>query len=161
MKDWHASFESAGSPIDFGDLVLLGDCFYLPAEEGSEAAQLFNCTEQWLKAPLDKKQGLYRSFQEKATRLRNICGEIVNLEDRHLFSALHRKTWDLREEMELLLTFAKQMKSDPAGQLRSDYHLPGTYRGGMVSKLRGLIEQRSDGSFIPVKWSRHAQGLSQ
>ena len=151
MKDWHASFESAGSPIDLEDLVLLGDCFYLPEEEGSEAAQLFHNAEQWLKAPLDKKQDFYRPFQEAATRLRKICGEIVNLEDRHLFSALHRKTWDLREEMELLLTLAKQMKSDPTSQLRSDYHLSGTYRGGMVSKLRGLIEQRSDGSFIPVK----------
>ena len=151
LRDWHATFESAGSPISFEDLVLLGDCFYLPEEEGIEAAQLFHAAEQWLKASPDQQRLLFQSFQEPATRLRDVCAEIVNLKDRNLFSALHRKTWDLREEMDLLLTCGKQMQTDPSTPLHSDFHLPGTYRGGMVSKLRGLLKQQPDGTLILAK----------
>ena len=151
MRHWHASFESAGSPIRFEDLVLLGDCFYLPEEEGIEATQLYKAAEQLLRSASNQKQSFFQAFQEPATRLRNVCAEIVNLKDRNLFSALHRKTWDLREEMELLLTCGKQMQTHPSASLRSDFHLPGTYRGGMVAKLRELLKQQPDGTFIPKK----------
>jgi protein O-GlcNAcase/histone acetyltransferase len=151
MKQWHENFESAGSPIRFEDFVLLGDCFYLPDEEGGEAAQLFDACEQWFKASSNPTQTLFQAFQEPAIRLRNVCAEIVNLKDRKLFSALHRKTWDLREEMDLLLTCGKCMQNDPPLPLQSDFHLPGTYRGGMVSKLSGLLKQQPDETFIPVK----------
>ncbi len=147
MKAWHASFESAGTPISFEDLVLLGDCFYLPQEEGSEAAQLYIAARNWLAADVEDRQSKFETFRPLATRLRNVCAEIVNLKDRALFSALCRKTWDLREEMDLMLTCGRLMESDSNAWLHSDYHLPGTYRGSMVNKLRGLLDQSEDGSF--------------
>jgi protein O-GlcNAcase/histone acetyltransferase len=151
MKTWHASFESAGSPISFEDLVLLGDCFYLPQEEGSEAAQLYIAARNWLTADLGDRQSKFETFRPLATRLRNACAEIVNLKDRALFSALCRKTWDLREEMDLMLTCGRLMEADPNARLHSDFHLPGTYRGSMVDKLRGLLDQSEDGSFTATK----------
>lgn len=149
MKAWHGRFESAGSPIAYEDLVLLGDCFYLPQEEGAEATRLYAAAKAWLQAEGEERAERVEAFGALATRLRNTCAEIVNLKDRALFSALCRKTWDLREEMDLMLTCARLWESDPQAQLRSDFHLPGTYRGGMVELLRGLLDQHDDGSFTP------------
>jgi len=149
MKVWHERFESAGSPIAYEDLVLLGDCFYLPEEEGPEATRLYAAAKVWLQAEEEERTERVETFRILATRLRNTCAEIVNLKDRALFSALCRKTWDLREEMDLMLTCVRLWESDPQAQLRSHYHLPGTYRGGMVEKLRGLLDQHDDGSFTP------------
>jgi protein O-GlcNAcase / histone acetyltransferase len=151
MKSWHAHFESAGLPISFDDLVLLGDSFYLPEEDGIEASKLFTVANQWLKVAPSQRQEHFAGVKQPVTRLRSVCAELVNLKDRSLFSALHRKTWDLREEMELILTCGQHMESNPTARLHSDFHLPGTYRGGMVSKLRGLLKQQSDGTFIPEK----------
>ncbi|MDG1890160.1 MAG: beta-N-acetylglucosaminidase domain-containing protein [Verrucomicrobiota bacterium] len=151
MEGWHARFESAGSPIALEDLVLLGDCFYLPEAEGSQAQALHDAARDWLRAAPGDRQALLPAFREPAARLRNACAEIVHLKDRGLFSALSRKTWDLREEMDLMLTCASQMEKDPGARLHSDYHLPGTYRGGMVSKLQGLLHPQADGSFIPSR----------
>lgn len=149
MKTWHAHFQSAASPVSYEDLILLGDCYYLPQEEGIEAAQLYDAARKWLADHNPQKQNISEMFLNRVTRLRNVCAELVNLKDRNLFFALHRRTWDLREEMDLLLTCAKQLESDPTAKPRSDYHLPGTYRGGMVAKLRGLLRQSPDGTFTP------------
>lgn len=148
MKVWHERFDSAGSPIAYEDLVLLGDCFYLPMEEGEEAAQLYNKARNWLESGMEQTSSRFETFSPLAIRLRNACAEIVNLKDRSLFSALCRKTWDLREEMDLMLTCGRLLGKDPKARLHSDFHLPGTYRGSMVDKLRGLLDQREDGSFI-------------
>ena len=150
MKSWHAHFESAGSPIAFEDLVLLGDCFYLPEEEGTQAKQLFHAAQNWIQSNSSSREALLATFRQPAIRLRNICAEIVHLKDRALFSALSRKTWDLSEEMDLMLTCARLLETNPSVRLLSDFHLPGTYRGGMVSKLQKLLDQKSDGSFIPA-----------
>lgn len=32
----------------------------------------------------------------------------------------------------------------------SDFHLPGTYRGGMVARLQRLLIQQSNGTFVPA-----------
>jgi hypothetical protein len=33
---------------------------------------------------------------------------------------------------------------------RSDFHLPGTYRGGLVARLQRLLVQHPDGTFEPA-----------
>lgn len=149
MSEWHARFESAGSPIALEDLVLLGDCFYLPQEDGAEAVRLHAAARKWLQSEKDHKQESFAAFHSLATRLRDTCAELVNLKDRSLFAALHRKTWDLREEMDLMLTCGGLINNDPNARLHSDFHLPGTYRGSMVARLRGLFKQHDDGSFTP------------
>src|ERR1051325_8953066 len=41
MREWLAYFETIGQPITLEDLVLFGDCYYLPHEEGPEAQALY------------------------------------------------------------------------------------------------------------------------
>jgi hypothetical protein len=79
-----------------------------------------------------------------------VCARVAELRDRPLFYALSRRTWELREEMDLLLACARSKEADAAAPCRSDFHLPGTYRGGMVARLQRLLTQREDGAFQPA-----------
>ncbi len=149
MQEWHREFQSAGKPISLEALIQLGDCYYLPFELGSEATRLHQLAKEALSpdSQKDKPQAL-EEFKRLATQLRDTCSEIVNLKNRNLFTALSRRTWDLREEMELLLTCVRNLESNPSAPLKSDFHLPGTYRGGMVARLRSLLIQKPDETFV-------------
>lgn len=150
MRDWLPRFATVGQAIAFEDLVLLGDAYYLPHEDGPEAQALFASAEALLgtdSAAWDS--GAIEAFRGRATRLRECCARLAELRDRPLFYALSRRVWELREELDLLLGYVRLM-SDRTGAVtpaRSDFHLPGTYRGGFVSRLQRLLEQHPDGSF--------------
>ena len=77
---------------------------------------------------------------------------MTELRHRPLFNALSRRIWDLREELELLGRYADfvSQKSKPESSFRSDFHLPGSYRGGMAAQLQRLLEQQPDGTFTPT-----------
>ena len=72
---------------------------------------------------------------------------MVHLKNRSLFTALYRRNWDLREEMDLLLHCLDQMEQGKEQGFYSDYHLPGTYRGGLLADLQSLLKQQPDASF--------------
>ena len=72
---------------------------------------------------------------------------MVHLKNRSLFTALYRRNWDLREEMDLLLHCLDQMEQGKEHGFYSDYHLPGTYRGGLLADLQSLLKQQPDASF--------------
>jgi len=83
------------------------------------------------------------------------CARLTELRHRPLFYAFSRRVSELREELDLLERYATakddgKLPDTPCG---SDFHLPGTYRGGMVPKLQRLLVQHPDGTFAP------AQGL--
>jgi hypothetical protein len=88
----------------------------------------------------------------EAVGLRDLCVRISTVAERPLFYALLRRLWELREELDLFdryVTFHR----DPANQgrsFRSDYHLPGTYRGGWVPRLQSLLVLDPDGSLHPA-----------
>jgi protein O-GlcNAcase/histone acetyltransferase len=150
MREWAPSFATIGMPITEDDLILFGDCYYLPHEEGTEAQSLHASAAAALKNPSDTSP--VREFQEKAARLRAFCARLTELRDRPLFYALSRRAWELREELDLLLQYvASASRAKDAPVARSiETHLPETYRGGLVSRLQRLLLQRSDGSFIPA-----------
>ncbi len=130
MKEWLPRFETVSQSVTLNDLILFGDCYYLPYEQGPEAEALLR----------DDVRG------DRAKRLRDFCARIGDLRDRKLFYALSRRVWELREELDLLINFHDR---DDAGQpYRSDSHLPGTFRGGIVAQLQRLLTQQSDGSFV-------------
>jgi protein O-GlcNAcase/histone acetyltransferase len=149
MAAWHRSFGTAGQPITLEDLLLLGDCFYLPYEEGplamalAESARALVASDPaaWGEAPA--------AFQREAGRLRDTCARLSELRDRPLFHALSRRTWELREELDLLLGYVRLKEQHPGALFRSDFHLPGTYRGGLVARLQQLLDPRPDGTFVP------------
>ena len=85
------------------------------------------------------------AFGDAVTRLRDFCARLTELKDRPLFYALSRRAWELREELDLLDRYL----ASPELAVASDFHLPGTYRGGFVPRLQRLLVPRADGSFAP------------
>jgi len=130
MGEWLPRFASVSDDIELEHLILFGDCYYLPYEEGPEAEAM-----------------LREGFSGKrARRLREFCARVADLKDRSLFYALSRRAWELREELDLLIAYFD--RKDSTNPYRSDLHLPETFRGGMVARLQGLLTQRPDGTFI-------------
>ncbi len=151
MAEWLPYFATAvGQPVTLEDLILFGDCYYLPYEQGPEAEALYQCIRNMLAtAPGGDKAAAARNHM---ARLRNFCARMTELRQRPLFYALSRRIWELREELDLLerhLEF-KSVNGVPAAAFSSDFHQPGTYRGGMVPALQRLLEQQPDGTFSPA-----------
>ncbi|MDB6036661.1 MAG: nagJ [Verrucomicrobiales bacterium] len=149
MREWAASFGTIGTPIPEEDLILLGDCYYLPHEDGPEANLLYESANTVLHSPERGEDAQLKIFREKAIRLRACCAKLAELRDRPLFYALSRRIWELREELDLLIQFTapdRETQSQKVVQVINS-HLPGTYRGGMVSRLQRLLLQRPDGTF--------------
>lgn len=153
MKGWLPRFETVGQTVAFDDLVLLGDCYYLPFEEGPEAQTLYARARRLVAGDVKNWSEEAAAFTRLASRLRELCARLTELRHRPLFYALSRRVWELREELDLLERFiaAKSGGKTPGAPCRSDFHLPGTYRGGMVPKLQRLLAQHQDGTFTPAQ----------
>jgi len=154
MREWLPRFATIGQPISFEDLVLFGDCYYLPHEEGPEANALYDLVRAFLvsegRAPLrspDPSGSSPKLLLQNISRLRTFCARLTELHDRPLFYALHRRVCELREELDLLERFVRFKWEGKGDAFRSDSHLPGTYRGGMVTRLQRLLVQQPDGAF--------------
>jgi hypothetical protein len=131
LGEWHQHFQIHRGGCGFDTLILFGDCFYLPHEDGPEA--------EWLLAKI--KNGIRRGEPiEDVKRLRDFCGRLSELKDRSLFYALSRRAWELREELDLVDKYLE-------GGRKSDFHLPGTFRGGFIAQLQKLLKQKSNGNF--------------
>lgn len=151
IQEWLPHFAKRGHPISLEDLVTFGDCYYLPHEEGPEADALYRAAQALMTANPGTVAGLALDFQERATRLREFCGRVTELNDRQLFYALSRRIWELGEELDLLKRFADYQsgKAPASDGFRSDFHLPRLYRGGIVERLQRLLTPHPDGTFTP------------
>ncbi len=152
IREWLPCFATIGPPINVEDLVLLGDCYYLPHEEGPEAEALYRQAQALVTAGPGDRNREVAAFTKSATRLRDLCGRMTELQDRALFYALGRRVWELREELDLLLDYVSS-KFDPAhsnARPGSDSQLPGVFRGGMAAKLQRLLIQTPDGTFTAL-----------
>jgi protein O-GlcNAcase / histone acetyltransferase len=152
MREWLAKVDFAGGTVSFDDLVFFFDCYYLPQEDGAEAEKLFQCARRLLAVPPPQWNDEAHEFRQLAERLLQVCARLPQLRNRPLFHALSRQLWELREELELLDRYV-QFKSQTRNtgiSFSSDFHLPGTYRGGFVARLQRLLVQAPDGSFTPV-----------
>lgn len=152
MREWWPAFDTVWGPSDFDTLVLLCDCYYLPYEEGARANALHALARRALAPRAASWRADAEAFVEEAVRLRDFCGRLAALRQRPLFHALSRRVWDLREELDLLVRCveARLRAGADEPQLRSDFHLPGTYRGGMVARLQRLLVPHRDGAFTPA-----------
>ncbi len=153
MKEWLGEFGTSGQAFTVDELVLFGDSYYLPYGEGAEAARVF----ELVRGLLGRSPGSWGDDVTEArravARLRDICARMAELRNRPLFYALWRRAWALREETDMLDRYLGIRSRDPEAKspAGSDYHLPGTYRGGMVAKLQRLLASKPDGSFEPAR----------
>jgi protein O-GlcNAcase/histone acetyltransferase len=156
LHEWLPRFAAIGQPVTLEDLILFGDCYYLPHEEGPEAEALFLRARNLLSAdPAQWNKDDAALFKQQAALLREICVRLADIRERPLFYALSRRIWELREEMDLLEQYvAHKCASERSSVPSLTSHLPGTYRGGMVARLQRLLIQQSDGTFIPATGAR-------
>ncbi|MCI0744456.1 MAG: protein O-GlcNAcase [Verrucomicrobia subdivision 3 bacterium] len=158
VQEWFPRFATATKPITLEDLILFGDCYYLPHEEGPEAEALYECARSLLAEDSERNSGQVAAFRRQARRLREFCARMAELRHRPLFYALSRRIWELREELELLEQHMEAARADgPSGDPSLTFHLPGTYRGGMVAKLQRLLVQNLDGTFTPDRSDERVQ----
>lgn len=148
LEEWRSRFATVAGPTDAADLALFADCFHLPYEDGPGATALLAALDRLVATdPTAWTPADIEGFRGPATRLRDFCTGLAALRDRALFAALWRRVWELREELDLLLAWVRQKEADPGSPARSDFHLPGTYRGGFVARLQRRLEPRADGMF--------------
>jgi protein O-GlcNAcase/histone acetyltransferase len=93
MREWLPRFATVGEPVSLEDLILFGDCYYLPHEEGPEAETLYECVRDLLREDSARTNEQVASFRQKSKRLREFCSRVTELRDRSLFYALSRRVW--------------------------------------------------------------------
>ncbi len=150
MREWLPAFASVGLPVALEDLLLFGDAYYLPHEEGPGAERLYASARTLLETNPAHWGAQAARFRRQAARLRDFCVRMTELRQRPLFYALSRRIWELREELDVLERYVafKSEKRNLDSAFRSDFHLPGTYRGGLVARLQRLLAQDADGKFV-------------
>jgi len=133
MTEWVPSFATVRGPVPLEDLVLFGDCYYLPHEEGTEAEAVYRAASRMVDDA--SVPGAAAIFRARASRLRSFCAALTELRHRPLFHALSRRAWELREQLELLDRIAA-IQAGGGGQV------PVISHRGMVARLEHLIAQR-------------------
>ncbi len=160
LQEWWPRFATGGASIPLADLRFFADGYYLPHGEGAEAQEFLQTAREVLTrgaaAPPDQVAG----FLAQATRLRAFCNRVTELHDRRLFYALNRRIWELGEELDLLGRFVEATcgKVPPNKPFRSDFHLPGLYRGGLVARLQKMLIAEPDGTFTPARQPESSPG---
>ncbi len=151
MREWLPRFATIGQPLTLGELVLFGDCHYLPHEEGAEAEALYERARNLLTSNPTEWGDAAVTFRQQAARLREFCVRLTELRHRPLFYALSRRIWELREELDLLEQYVETKCAIGRPGIPSlTSHLPGTYRGGMVARLQRLLVPEPNGAFTPA-----------
>jgi protein O-GlcNAcase/histone acetyltransferase len=152
MREWFPRFATVGRPVTFEELVTFGDCYYLPYQEGPEAQNLYRRVQALLAKDPAHWGAEAAVLRADIACLRDFCARMAELRNRPLFNALSRRVWELREELDLLDRYIAY-KADSANHelpFSSDFHRPGTYRGGMVAGLQQLLAPRSGGELGPA-----------
>ena len=153
MQEWLPYFATAGEAATLEELILLGDCYYLPHEEGPEAEALYGDARALVSRNSEILSDELAAFRRRSGSLQAFCIRLTGLLQRRLFYALSRRIWELREELDFLDRYAAFRV---AGGLSHDHfnsqaHLAGTYRGGIVPRLQRLLTRRTDGGFSPAE----------
>ena len=154
LADWLPRFSTVGGDgVSLDDLMLLGDAYYLPHENGELAEQLYDDVRAIVgESPGDWGEREDR-LRERIPQVVELARKLTELRHRELFYALNRQVWELREELELIEQFMDWKKAggdSTTNPFRSGNYLPGTYRGGLVRRLQQLISFRADGSLVPA-----------
>ena len=152
LRAWWPRFATVGSPLNFDDLVTFADCFYLPYHDGPEADALAQAVARCLSSPRRPDDPESLAVRARMLRLKDFCARLVDLKDRGLFHAFHRRVWELREELDLIdRWWSHQIDPARAGTpFESDFHRPKTYRGGFVVRLQSFLKPQPDGS---MEWN--------
>jgi protein O-GlcNAcase/histone acetyltransferase len=146
---WREEFEGVGDPWTEDELQLFASIFYLPFAQGPLAEEMVRDVTRVIREnPSDWGDAPVR-FEQWRERIQTISVKLTELKNRDLFYTFNRQWWEIREEFELLARFVAQRESSgPESVLpKSPEHLPGTYRGGVIRELQGLLSMSEEGRF--------------
>ena len=153
LAAWLPRFSTvAEDGVTFDDLMLLGDTYYLPHENGQLAEQLYDDVRCIVTQSTDDWGERQDRLRTRVRQVVALARKLTEVHRRELFYAFNQQVWELREELEMIKQYMdwKLTGGDPATEpFRSGNYLPGTYRGGLVRRLQQLISFRPDGALIP------------
>jgi hypothetical protein len=144
MAGWAARFELIDGPASLDDLILFGDCFYLPHEDGERAADLYDRVARLVRSQAAPHHEDASRLVHDIARLKDFCARLTNLRDGGLFNALNRRAWELREELDLLERLVSARVQGIAPPVRPSLDRPGTYRGSFLARLERLADEGAD-----------------
>ncbi|MCI0335747.1 MAG: protein O-GlcNAcase [Planctomycetes bacterium] len=145
--EWLPCFETVSSPLPLEDLILLGDCFYLPLTEGPEAKTLLALVDRLLAEPVSTWGNAREQFSVMNARIQGLFDRLSELRDRELFDAWSRRVWELKEELQVIdaVLAQKEAGRDIVEGIELENYLPGTFRGGILAKLQRFLSMDSQG----------------
>ena len=145
--EWLPSFETVTKPLSLEDLILLADCFYLPHAEGPAVQTLLFTIDRLLSEPVENWGGAYSRFLELNAQIQSLFERLTELRDRELFNAWCRRAWELKEELQIIDAAVAQKKAgrEISAGVELENYLPGTFRGGILAKLRRFLTMDPDG----------------
>ena len=153
IQEWLPSFEMIHGSVTSDELILLGDCYYLPLQEGPQAELLYNNARILMGSRTLDWENAAAEFQRQSTQLKAFCVRLTELRHRRLFYALSRRIWELREELDFLERYLvfRMTHDAPHPEFNSEFHHWGTYRGGIVPRLQRLLARQPNGAFQPTE----------
>lgn len=138
VREWLPTFATIGEAVALEDLVLFGDCNYLPHEDGPDGEALLACARRLVSRDPTAWGEDRATFRRQAARLQEFCVRITELRHRPLFHALFRRIWALRETLDLMERYLKSRTAlDRDGDAHPDFHLPD--RAGVVPRLERVL----------------------
>lgn len=149
LQLWKSAFTGVGAEWTDEELELFASLFYAPFQLGSLARQMIQDVSALVHQTPDEWGDLWERFQRWRELVQSISIKLTELHNRDLFYSFNRQWWEIREEFDLLTRFLKEKQQQRAevSLPRSPEHLPGTYRGGAIRTLQGLLNMHPDGSF--------------
>ncbi|MDZ7801856.1 MAG: beta-N-acetylglucosaminidase domain-containing protein [Trueperaceae bacterium] len=136
---WLPRFATHGGHADREEVGLLVDYLHLPFRHGPAAqAHLAAAARVAADGGGAEDRDL---LAERARQLVAVHRRVTELRDRDLAYALYSYVWDLKEEAEVLASYARH----PGGPFCRPDALPNTYRTGIVDALQGILPLDADG----------------
>ena len=152
LAAWLPRFSTvAEDGVTLDDLMLLGDTYYLPHENGQLAEQLYDDVRCIVTQSTDDWGERQDRLRKRIRQVVELAHKLTEVHRRELFYAFNQQVWELREELEMIKQYMdwKLTGGDPATEpFRSGNYLPGTYRGGLVRRLQQLISFGADGALV-------------
>lgn len=146
IEAWAGHYTTATSQVSVEDLRFLTDCYYLPFSEGETAIAFADLVDRLLDANNEHWDADRKQLERYNERVSRLSEQLTQLDDRELFYAWSRRIWELREDLDLLVQFFKQQQAGAVpARVKSEHHLPGTYRGGFVAKLQQKLFMKPTG----------------
>ena len=149
LKLWREEFEGVGDPWTEDELELFASIFYLPFSQGPLAEEMMKDVTEVIRGNSSNWGDAPIRFEQWRERIQSISVKLTELKNRDLFYTFNRQWWEIREEFELLARFVAERTSSGPGSVlaKSPEHLPGTYRGGVIRELQGLLSMNEEGHF--------------